>query len=138
MGFAVKQLPAPLVGKIVLRVRMKATEDGDWKNAFLLFGDRPGEARLVKCGLRFAQKRAVIVQGPLEGSKPVQESFDGNTARVHDVEVTLDLPAGQVVMKTGEVIVKTTLTDAPAKVSFVGYGAANAGADFSQIEIGGR
>jgi hypothetical protein len=138
MGFAVKKLPAALSGKIVLKVRIKPTEDGNQRNAFLVFGDNPVEARLVKCGLRFAMKKAVIVQGPLEGGKVVQETFDGNTGRIHDLEVAIDLPAGQVVMKTGQVVVKATLTAAPAQVSFIGYGAANAGADFSQIEMGGR
>jgi hypothetical protein len=138
MGFALKKLPAPLAGRIGLKVRMRVTAGGSTKNGFLVFGDRPEEAALVKCGLRFLMKKAMIVEGPLEGGKAVQESCAADAAKVHEIDVTVDVPAGRVTMKTGATMVTATLAHRPAAISYVGFGALKAAADFSPIEVSSR
>jgi len=138
MGFALKKLPAPLGGKTGLKVRMRTTADGAIKNGFLVFGDRPEEAALVKCGLRFLMKRAFIVEGPLEGGKAAQQSFEADQAKVHEIDVTVDLPSGRVTMKTGQTTVTATLEHPQAAISYVGFGALNAAADFAPIEVSAR
>jgi hypothetical protein len=138
MGLALKKLAAPATGKVSLKVRMKLRTDGKLKNGFLVFGDSPDDAALVKCGLRFAQKKAVIVEGPLTGGKTAAEALEIVAAKVYDIDVTLDLASGQVTMKVGGATVTATLTRRPANISYVGYGASDAAADFSAVEVVGQ
>jgi len=138
MGFAVKKLPAPLAGKSGLKMQIRSTADGSIKNGFLVFGDRPEEAALVKCGVRFMMKKAFIIEGPLEGGKAAQQPFAGDVAKVHEIDVTVDLTVGQVTMRVGQTTVTATLAHPPAAVSYVGFGALNAANDFSPIEVSPR
>ena len=134
MGFALKRLPAPLAGKVRLKLRMRVATDGALRNGFLLFGDSVEEPKLIKCGLRFAIKKAVIVQGPLNGGKTVQKPFGADESKVHEVDVAIDLAAGQVAMKTGKVTVRTTLETPLKAITYVGVATLNAATDFSSVE----
>jgi outer membrane protein assembly factor BamB len=134
-GLALKKLPAPRQGKIDLTVRIRVANDGELMNGFLVFGDGPAENRLVKCGLRFAQRKAMIVEGPLGGGKISQKPFDADETQLYTIAVHVDLPSGQVTMKTGHVTVTAVLIHPPTGISYVGYAALNAGADFSPVEI---
>ena len=138
MGLALKKLPTPATGKVSLKLRMKLRADGKLKNGFLVFGDSPDDASLVKCGLRFAQKKAVIVEGPLAGGKTAAEALEVEAGKVYDIDVTVDLASGQVTMKAGGVTVTTVLERRPANISYVGYGASDAAADFSAVEVSGN
>ena len=138
MGLALKKLATPATGKVELKARMKLTAAGKLKNGFLVFGDSPDDAALVKCGLRFAQKKAVIVEGPLTGGKTTEEALAIETGKVYDVDVTVDLASGQVTMKAGGATVTSTLTRRPANISYVGYGASDAAAEFSAVEVSAR
>jgi outer membrane protein assembly factor BamB len=135
LGLALKKLPSPLTGKIELKVRMKLTAKGALKNGFLVFGDSPEETGLVKCGLRSAQKKAVIVQGPLSGGKTASAPLEVDTAKVYQLHVTVDLAAAVVTMQTGEATVTATLDRRTENISYVGYAASDAAADFSPVEI---
>ncbi len=135
MGFALKKLSAPPAGKIGFKVRMRSTTDGALKNGFLVFGNTPEDARLIKCGLRIAMKKAVIVQGPFEGGKVAEQPFGGDQAKVHEIEVTVDAASGQVTMKTGQTTVTAALDRPASGISFVGVGALNAAVDFSPVEV---
>ena len=129
-----KRLPAPLAGKVRLKLRMRVATDGALRNGFLLFGDSVEEPKLIKCGLRFAIKKAVIVQGPLNGGKTVQKPFGADESKVHEVDVAIDLAAGQVAMKTGKVTVRTTLETPLKAITYVGVATLNAATDFSSVE----
>ena len=131
-GLALKKLPAPRQGKIDLTVRIRVANDGELMNGFLAFGDGPAENRLVKCGLRFAQRKAMIVEGPLGRGKISAKPFDADETQVYTIAVHVDLPSGQVTMKTGNVTVTTALTHPPTGISYVGYATMNAGAGFSR------
>jgi hypothetical protein len=135
LGFALKKLPAPLIGQISCKMRMKITGDGGLRNGFLVFGDSTEEAQLIKCGLRLAMKKAVVVQGPLQGGKVAQQSVQADDTKTYEIEVLIDLPARQVTMKAADAVVTTTLANPPARISYVGYGALNGGADFTAVEI---
>ena len=82
-GLALKKLPAPRQGKIDLTVRIRVANDGELMNGFLAFGDGPAENRLVKCGLRFAQRKAMIVEGPLGRGKISAKPFDADETQVY-------------------------------------------------------
>jgi hypothetical protein len=135
MGFALKKLPQPATGKIAFKVRMRSTTDGSLKNGFLVFGNAPEEAGLIKCGLRIATKKAVIVQGPLEGGKVADQPFGGDQSTVHEIEVTVDAASGQVTMKVGKATVTAKLEPPLPSIALVGVGALNAAVDFSPIEV---
>ena len=138
VGVALKKLAKPATGKVSLKVRMNLTAAGKLKNGFLVFGDGPDDDSLVKCGLRAAMKKAVIVEGPLTGGKTAEEALAIEAGKVYDIGVTVDLASGQVTMKVGGVTVTATLTRKPANISYVGYGASDAAADFSAVEVSGQ
>jgi hypothetical protein len=138
VGVALKKLAKPATGKVSLKVRMNMTTAGKLKNGFLVFGDGPDDDSLVKCGLRAAMKKAVIVEGPLTGGKTAEEALAIEAGKVYDIDVTVDLASGQVTMKVGGVTVTATLTRKPANISYVGYGASDAAADFSAVEVSGQ
>jgi len=133
IGLAVKKLPQPLKGKVKLTARMRVAPEGQIKNAFLVFGDASEEARLVKCGLRYLMEKAIIAEGPMSDEAAAQEPFDADQHKVYDVEVTVDLGSGNVVMTVGKASVAATLKAPPAKVSFVGYGVLRSAAEFGEV-----
>jgi outer membrane protein assembly factor BamB len=142
VGLALKKLDTPLQGKATFKFKLQSTPGGEsgrtMRNGFLVFGDTPDEAALVKCGLRFAMKSAVIVQGPINGGKAVAEKFEMDPERVYDIAVTLDLVGGQVTMKTGGHTVSAKLAQPPKSISYIGYCALNAVTDFSPISVSGE
>ncbi|MHB1033068.1 MAG: outer membrane protein assembly factor BamB family protein [Pirellulales bacterium] len=135
VGLALKKLDTPLRGKVTLKTKLRASADGELKNGFLVFGDAPDDARLVKCGLRFAMKKAVVVQGPFKGGKVSQQDFESDEAKVYDLTVSVDLDSGQVTLDTGAATVTAKLDPLPASITHVGYAALNAAADFGPIEV---
>jgi hypothetical protein len=138
MGLALRKLATPATGKVSLKVHINLTTAGKLKNGFLVFGDGPDDASLIKCGLRFAQKKAVIVEGPLTGGKTTDETLTIEAGKAYDIDVTVDLASGQVTMKVGGVTVTATLTRKPANISYVGYAATDAATDFSAVEVAGQ
>ena len=138
MGLALKKLPTPLKEKVTFKVQMKAGAEGALKNGFLVFGDSPNDAGLVKCGLRFRMKKAVIAEGALNGSKVADKELDLDETKAYEIDVTVDLASGEVTMKVGQTTVTATLERRPASISYVGYGATNAVANFSPIEVSGK
>jgi outer membrane protein assembly factor BamB len=137
-GLALKKLPPLRAGKISFKMRMRVTADGDLRNGFLVFGDSPEEARLVKCGLRFAAKKAMIVQGPLSGGRASQQPFDADETKLYTIDVSVELSSGRVTMQAGQITVTAVLTRPLSAISYVGYAAENAAADFSPIEISAK
>jgi outer membrane protein assembly factor BamB len=136
IGFALKKLAVPLRGKVTVKTKLKVATDGNLKNGFLVLGDGAEDANLVKCGLRFAMKKAVIVEGPFSDGKVSQEAFDPDETKVYDLTVSIDLVSGQVTLKAGGATVTAKLEHPPVALTHVGYGALNAADDFGRIEIG--
>lgn len=135
MGMALKKVPKPLEGKAKLHVRLRVAPGGQLKNAFLLFGDRPEEARLVKCGIRYALRQAMIVEGALAGGKTTSKAFDPDESRIYDLHVVFDPESGEVSMTLGDVQLSVTLQRPPKNIAFVGCGALNSAIEFSMPEV---
>jgi len=133
LGLAVKKPPAPLRGKINLKGRLQCA-GGEFKNGFFVFGDGPDEKNLVKCGLRFIQGKAVIVEGPLDGAVAGEKDLPLDENKVYEILVTIDLASGQVTMKTGKTTVTATLDRRPKSITHIGYAVLNAVTDFSPME----
>jgi hypothetical protein len=134
LGLALKKLPQPLAGKVKLATRMRVSPEGQIKNAFLVFGGSPDDARLIKCGLRYLQKKAVIVEGPMSDEATAQESFDAARNKVYDVEASIDLKSGQVTMKIAQTTVTATLKTPPTQITYVGYGVLRSAAEFGEVK----
>ena len=137
-GLALKKLPQPLGGKISLKVRMRLTADGKLRNGFLVFGPNADEATLIKCGLRLAMKKAVIIEGPVAKGKIAASPMDIEQAKVYDIEVMADPASGLVTMKVGAVTVEAQWDHPPVAVSFVGFATLDAGAGLQPSGCGSR
>ena len=81
LGLVLKELPTPLTGIVHLKTRIRLTTDGKLKNGFLVFGDTTEEAKLVKCGLRLAMKKAMIVQGAAASKGKTTDQASGHRSR---------------------------------------------------------
>lgn len=138
MGFAVKKLPAPARGKVSLKARLRASADGNLRNGFLVFGDSPQEAALVKCGIRYKMGKAVVVQGSLNGGQAGQQVMEAEESKVYELDVTVDLASGAVTMKAGGATVTATLSRRPEGISYVGYAVSDAAADFGPVEVAAK
>jgi hypothetical protein len=134
MGLALKKLPQPLTGTVKLATRMRVAPEGQIKNAFLVFGGGPDDARLIKCGLRYLQEKAVIVEGPMSDEATAQEAFDAAQKKVYDIEASIDLGSGQVTMKVGQTTVTATLKTPPEQITYVGYGVLRSAAEFGEVK----
>jgi len=135
LGVALQKLAEPLTGTVELKTRMRATSDGHLKNCFVVFGDGPDEARLVKCGLRYAMRKAMIVEGAISGAKGASEAFEADVGPLYDTRITVDLDAGKVTMKVGQTTVVAALKAPPARITHVGFGVVDAAAELASIEI---
>lgn len=114
-----------------LAVRLRVAPGGQLKNAFLVFGDGPEEAQLVKCGIRYAMRQAMIVEGPLSGGKTTPKTFQPDESRLYDLRVTVDLACGEVSMALGDLCISAKLQRPPKNIAFVGCGAVESAMEFS-------
>ncbi|MBI5686234.1 MAG: PQQ-binding-like beta-propeller repeat protein [Verrucomicrobia bacterium] len=134
IGMALKELDAPLTGKVTLKCKLQFTGAAGLKNGYLAFGDRADEAKLVKCGLRVAMKTAAILQGPTNANKGVTTPYVIDVEKPHELAVTVDLASGNVTLKSGTASVTAKLSNPMKSITHVGYCTNNATVDFSVIE----
>ena len=134
---ALKKLDKPITGTVTFKTRMAvaARNNGLSKNGFLAFGDGTADERLVKCGARLQTKRAMIVQGALEGGKTVGASLDVPDGQAMDIVVTVDLAAQQITYSAGSVKLEAALERPMKAITHLGYAMENALIDFAPIEI---
>ena len=78
--------------------------------------------------------KAVIVEGPLSGGKTAEKDLELDDTKAYEINVTVDLTAGEVTMKTNGATVTATLDRRPESISYVGYAVLNTVTDFSPIE----
>jgi hypothetical protein len=135
MGLALKKLPTTPTGKVNFKARLQCTSKGKLRNGFLVFGDAPEDARLVKCGLRFGQKRAVIVEGKLSDGKTAETKVPLDESKVYEIQLSVDLASARVTMKIDGATAAATLDRRPRGAFYVGYAVVNAATDFSPVEI---
>jgi outer membrane protein assembly factor BamB len=135
-GLALKQLEKPVTGKVTFATRIAApTGHGLQRNGYLAFGTGVKDADLVKCGLRFQNRRAVIIQGPVKGGTSKGAAVKAKGDKPVDVTVTVDLGAGTVRMTAGGVTVEAKLKKPMKSITHVGYAADYSLVDFAPVEI---
>ena len=106
LGYVLQKLPAPSTKRLEFSARVQMAKDGKLKNCFLLFGDSTQTDELVKCGLRFHTKAAMLIQGPLTGGKTTQHPFSANVSKLYEIKVRVDLATRQVSMTVDNVTVE--------------------------------
>jgi len=86
---------------------------------------------LVKCGIRYALRQAMIIEGPISGGKVTPKTFEADESRLYDVEAIVDPSSGEVAMTVGDVHLAAKLERPPKAITFVGCGALNSAVEFS-------
>lgn len=135
LGMALKKLPSPLQGKLKLSARLRVARGGPLKNAFLLFGESPDEAHLVKCGIRYALRQAMVIEGPISGGKTTPKTFEPDESRLYDLQVIVDLASGEIQMTLGDVHLSAKLQQPPKAIAFIGCGALNSAMEFTMPAV---
>lgn len=141
VGLALRALQAPLTKVAVFRVRVRTTPGASSPdtpgNGFLVFGDSPDDARLIKCGYRISGKALMITQGAM-GAKPknVSHKAELRANAITDLTVTVDLDAQKVTLAGGGQSVVAPLASRLDAIHWVGCCVQSVTTDFSAIEIG--
>jgi hypothetical protein len=139
IGLALKKLDSPLTGTVTFRTRFcpVAEADGLLRNGYLAFGGGPQEAELVKCGIRFRNQAAAIIQGALAGEKTVSKSAQVDAPDDQGLEavVTVDLDARKITYTANGVKIETPLQTPLSAITHLGYVLDSGLIDAAPIEI---
>ena len=140
-ALALQQLKTPL-RKATLKAKFRTAQGfgypSFYENGFLAFGDGSDETKLVKCGLHIYQGSCAIIEGPYRGGKRTASMLGYGRGKVYEVEVDVDLAAGQVTMRTEGHTMKVKLSRPLGSITHVGYSLIHAVTDFSPVEIVGE
>lgn len=137
IGLALKKLPQPATGRLVLKARLQVPQEsqGGLRNGFLVFGDGARDDRLIKCGVRLKVGKAFIIQGPLAEGSSKGVALAADEQQPWDLVVTVDLAKQQVTLAVGGATVQTPLQSRLQQITHVGYATDNAVVDFSPLQI---
>jgi len=142
VGMALKKLPAPLTKRATLRVKVRPTPGAASPdkpgNGFLVFGDAPDDARLVKCGFRIAGKSLHVVEGPLLKGRAKGKRLDVKADEVAELLVTVDLGSQKVSVTMHGETVEAPLARRLDGLTWFGCCLTSVTTDFSPIEITGQ
>jgi hypothetical protein len=136
-ALALKKLDKPVTGSVTLKTRM-AVPKGDTgmsRNGFLAFGDGTADGKLIKCGARLRQKKALLIVGPLDGGKTQSAAVEVAEGQAIDLVVAVDLATGEVTCKVGGATLETRLERPLKAITHVGYAIDNALVDFAPVEV---
>jgi outer membrane protein assembly factor BamB len=140
VGFALKQLATPLTKQATFRFKLhlipKDTSPEPPRNGFLVFGDAPDDAHLVKCGMRRAQ--CMITQGPYQNGKTASKLVESKVGEVTDVLVTVDLTTQQVTLTVHGQTVEAKLDRPLEAIRFIGYLTNSVASEFSPVAVMGE
>ena len=139
VGLAMKKLDTPITSHAEFRVRTRlwpgAGVPDKPGNGFLVFGDGPDDAQLIKCGFRVSGKRIFIIQGPLEGGKDKSAPADVKSDEVAEIRVAVDLEKQTVSMTMKGETLTTKLERPLESITWIGHSLTSVTTDFSPIEI---
>ena len=137
IGLALKKLEEPITGTAVFTTRMlvPARDTGVSRNGFLAFGDGTTDDKLVKCGARLRQNRALLIQGPINDGKIKNAPINVAAGKPVDIVVKVDLGAQRVTYTAAGVTVEAQLERPLKSITHVGYAMDGALVDFAPIEI---
>jgi len=132
---ALQEPATPLTGQVTLTCKLRVQDDtGFLQNGFIAFGDGPADERLVKCGIRFRNQDALLVQGPLTGGKAQTAKVEAPIGSTVELTVTVDLDRQRVSFTTRGVTLEAPLERRLEAITHVGYCTDNAIADASPLQ----
>ena len=134
---AVNELESPASGQVTLAAKILVPkEQGFLTNAFLVFGDEASEEKLVKCGIRYKQQKALIVEGSLaEKSRSQAADVDAPLGEVMDFRVQVDLQKQRVTFTAGATTVEAELAAPLEAIRYVGVSTDNSIAEFCPVKV---
>ena len=141
VGLALKQLATPFSKRAELSVKVRPTPGAAPDkpgNGFIVFGDKPEDAGLVKCGFRISGKRLFIVQGALVDAKSVSTPVDVKANEVAELRVVVDVEARKVTVTMHDASIEVTLDRPLETINWVGCCITSVTTDFAAIEISGE
>ncbi len=143
VGLVLRALPTPFTRKAVFRMQMRPAPGFGaprfYRNGFLAFGSGPRDAQLVKCGLKFLINKAMIMEGPTSGSKPVAVQKMGVAPdKPVSITVSVDLNSGRVTFQVDGKTLQAVLRRKLPAITHAGYAVLNAVTDFSPLETTGK
>jgi len=138
-GFALKKLEKPLTGRVSFRLKIRTTPGSSPDqpgNGFLVFGDSPEDAKLIKCGYRISGRALEITQGSGSGKTGrASQKADLKANEVTDVRVVADLAAQKVTLSARGQTLEAPLARRVDAIHWIGYCVSSVTSDFSVIEI---
>jgi len=142
VGLALRRLPSPLTKRTTFKLRLvmipsfqKDTSKPPPGNGFLVFGDGRNDAQLVKCGIRSAGQRCMIVEGPLLTGSQVNQPVKAKVNAVLELVATIDPDAQKVTMTILGQQVEAILKRRLDRISYIGYAVHSVTSEFSPIEV---
>jgi len=139
VGLALRKLATPLTGRVEFRIRVRPTPGAASPdtpgNGFLVFGDTPDEAQLVKCGFRISGKSISLVQGPLLKGRAKGKKANVNANEVAELRVVVDLDAQTVALTMQGETLQAPLEPPLDKITWIGYCLTSVTTEFGPIEI---
>ena len=133
-GFALIKAKAPITTKAVFKLRYKTLSQGAPQNACLVFGQKPTNDHLVKCGTAIGMGAHAIFFGPwanLAGGKTLKAPFDKR--KTFDLTVTVDLAARTVAMVVDGHTLTAPLPKDITQIAYFGIYAKATRTSFSKI-----
>ncbi|NOY79901.1 MAG: PQQ-binding-like beta-propeller repeat protein [Kiritimatiellaeota bacterium] len=143
VGLVLRALSTPITRRAVFRMRIRPVPGFStprfYRNGFLAFGDGTDDGRLVKCGLKFLARQALIMEGPTNGTKATaSERLSRAPDKAVWITVSVDLNSGKITFRVGKKTLQAVLRRKPPAITYVGYAVLNAVTDFGPIEITGE
>jgi outer membrane protein assembly factor BamB len=140
-ALAVKQLPAPLTKRATFRVKVCASPGSAPDkpgNGFIVFGNAPEDAALVKCGFRVSGKCLSVVQGPLAKGKGASKKAGIKSNELMEMVVEVDLAAQKFELTLKGETLELPLDPKLDAITWAGLALTSVTTDFSPLEISGE
>jgi outer membrane protein assembly factor BamB len=137
VGLALNRLEQPVTASATFATTLRVPGvSGFLVNGFVAFGDGAAEGKLVKCGIRYQPKKALIVQGPLRGTAKSQAAdFGAPVGKTASLSVHVDLARQTVTFTADQSKVEAKLIRPLKSVTHVGFCIDSAVAEFSPLKI---
>jgi hypothetical protein len=139
VGLAVRKLAEPVVGQTTFKLRLSMVPNNASErppgNGFLVFGDGPDDAKLIKCGLRNAGQQGMIVQGPLLEGDSTGRPVVCRTNEEIELVVHVDLDVQTVQL---DLLGQSITADLPRplrEISYLGYAVHSVACEFGPIQM---
>ena len=134
---ALKKLDKPMNGAATFTTTMLPTPgaSGVGQNGYLALGDGIMEQRLIKCGIRFRNQRAFLIQSPLAKYTGMGPKVEAPVKAGAEIVVAVDIKAQTITLTVNGVSQTQPLARPMKAITQIGYVVDNSWMDFTPIDI---